>query len=121
MRYYIPNSNEARNVSPDCVALAYKERRFPAIVDCQRCLDTGALIVDCIDGSTIEIGNAESTVIKYDTGKIDANGEAIFSTSSMLLHLESNLRVWLAHLQYTHNAMLVANATAKARAMAQAA
>ncbi len=110
MRYYIPNAEFASNVSADAFAKAYEKRACPLPIDAYVCLDTGALLIDFVDGSTVEIGNGEAVTVRYNTGKRDAHGDFIYSLSTMLLHLESNARTWFAYLAHERNLRLIEQA-----------
>ena len=78
MRFYLPTEPFARSLSHDGVARLYIRLGCPSVMACQRCNDTGALLVDFIGGATLEIGSGER---ELEFGRY--------------LHLSANARAWL--------------------------
>lgn len=96
MRYYTPNVETVRATSSDAFAFAYMARNCPAIIDCQRCYDTGSLLVDFVDGSTLEISNGERE-----------------AHSGQYLHGETSARLWLHELKLERNRRIIDAIAAK--------
>lgn len=109
MRYFIPSVEAIRNVSADVFARQYEKRDCPGVIDANRCEDTGSLIIDFIDGSTVEFGNGEAVTVRYFTGRRDTHGEKIYSLSVLILSIESNARAWLAHIAFERNIRIMEN------------
>jgi len=78
MRFYLPTEPFARTLSHDGAARLYIRIGCPAIMACQRCEETGALLVDFIGGATLEIYSGER---ELEFGRY--------------LHLSANARAWL--------------------------
>jgi len=78
MRFYLPTEEKGRLLSHDGAARLFVRIGCPAIMACQRCNETGALLVDFIGGATLEIYSGER---ELEFGKY--------------LHLSDNARAWL--------------------------
>jgi len=78
MRFYLPTEPFARTMSHDGAARLYIRIGCPAIMACQRCEETGALLADFIGGATLEIYSGER---ELEFGRF--------------LHLSDNARAWL--------------------------
>ena len=101
MRYYIPNNESARATSSDAFAFTYMNRACPMAIDYNRCPDTGALMIDFVDGSTLEISNGER--------------EANIGT---FLHTTHNAKAWLKALRHERNSRIIDAEIARQQAMA---
>ena len=99
MRYYIPASESAPATSSDAFAFTYMARACPSAIDFNRCPDTGALLIDFIDGSTLEISNGERE-----------------AHSGTFLHHTYNAKAWLKALRHERNRRIIDAVVARQQA-----
>lgn len=90
MIYYTPNNETVRPIGSDAFAFAYMARNCPAAIDYSRCFDTGALVIDFVDGSTLEISNGERE-----------------AHNGVYLHGVGNAKAWLASLKAERNRRII--------------
>lgn len=82
MRYYVPSADSFASFGSDGAARTLVLRGLPYAMAWQRCSESGALLIDFSDGSTLEIASGERD-----------------ATNGTALDNKANAKAWLASIR----------------------